>query len=61
LSSTKPSRIDEVIEIVHDRVTNDMRNVLNQPFTRDEVHATLKSMKPTTAPSPDGMPTIFFK
>lgn len=47
--------------MVQGRITDEMRRVLDNTFTREEVCDALKSMKPTTVPDPDGMPAIFSK
>lgn len=38
-----------------------MNDELNRPFAAAEVEQVFKQMKPMTAPSPDGMPSLFFK
>jgi ribonuclease HI len=60
-TSSEPSRIDEAVNVVQGRVTERMRGILNQTFSREEVFVALKSMKPTAAPGPDGMPAIFYQ
>lgn len=38
-----------------------MSNNLSRDYTEDEVNKTLKQMYLTKAPSPDGMPPLFFQ
>lgn len=60
-SSYDPQRIAEAIDVVQNRITHDMREILCKEFTQEDVYVALKSMKPTIAPRPDGMPTIFYQ
>ena len=43
------------------KVTQDMKSMLEQPFTAEEVSNALSQMCPTKAPGPDGFPTVFFQ
>ena len=55
------SGIDEVIDAIPTRVTEEMNENLNKSFTREEVAIALKQIHPTKAPGPDGMSTIFYQ
>lgn len=59
--SSEPDQIEEVVSVVQGRVSPIMRDSLHREFTQEEVFNALKSMKPIAAPSPDGMPAIFFQ
>lgn len=42
-------------------VTVEMNRQLDNPFTAEEVFATLSQISPTKAPGPDGLPTTFYQ
>lgn len=48
----------EAIEVVEHRVTEEMSEVLSQPFTEEEVAKAPFQMHPTKAPVTDGMSAI---
>ena len=60
-TSSHPSQISEVTDTISARVIDEMNQNLIQTFTRSEVEAALKQMRPTKAPSPNGMSAIFFQ
>ena len=55
-NSTKPSReqMDTALEELPAKVTEEMGNYLDQPFTEEEVAEALAQLCPTKAPGPDG-------
>ena len=59
-TTTYPFDIDVVLQSVPQVVTNEMNAQLTHDFTREEVKIALKYMTPLKAPSPDGLPPIFF-
>ena len=60
-TSCSPNRIEEVINTIPTRVTDDMNAELTKTFTSEEVLRALHQIHPTRSPGPDGMSTIFFQ
>ena len=59
--SSKPSKFAEIAEAMQPKVTQSMNAMLVREFQASEVHKTLKQMYPLKAPSPNGMPPLFFQ
>lgn len=59
-STSFPTGIDEIINAILRRVTEEMNTELTKAFTRDEVTKVLQQHHPTKAPRPDGMFAIFY-
>jgi len=55
------NQCDEVLDCVDHRVTQDMNELLLQPFTGDEIWSALHSIGDLKALGADGMPSIFYK
>ena len=53
--------MNEVIDTVPRKVTTEMNETLNAPYTQDEVKKALFQMFPLKAPGPDGFPAHFFQ
>ena len=53
--------MDEALNTVPVKVTAQMNEQLNAPYTADEVKTALFQMAPTKAPGPDGFPAHFFQ
>jgi len=47
------------VEVVRNRLSNPMSDVLDEDFTEEEVVVATKGLKSHAAPGPDGMPTFF--
>lgn len=59
--SSAGSNIEEVLDCVQARVTQEINDNLAVPFSSDEVWEALKEMGDLKAPGADGMPVIFYK
>lgn len=55
-----PQDTDLVAQLVGGRIINDLRNVLNGDFTKEEAFEALNQMHPLKAPSLDGTPVVFY-
>ena len=53
--------MEECLDAVDARVTEDMREFLSTQFTAEEVQAALFQMGPTKAPGPEGMNALFYQ
>ncbi|KAH9743718.1 hypothetical protein KPL70_003399 [Citrus sinensis] len=62
-SSIKPSQaqMEAALQEMPVKVTKEMNEMLDQPFSKNEIVASLAHMCPTKAPSPDGFPAVFFQ
>ena len=54
-------RMEECLNAVHWRLTDDMLEVLSRPYNSDEVRGALFQMGPTKSPGPDGMNVLFYQ
>ncbi|KAA3454404.1 reverse transcriptase [Gossypium australe] len=50
-----------VLEGINSSISPEMNEVLNSPFTADEIIVALKGMGPLKAPGSDGFPALFFQ
>ena len=53
--------MEQVLETVPTKVTLAMNDMLNAPYSQQEVKTTLFQMFPIKAPGPDGFPAHFFQ
>lgn len=53
--------MDQVLDTVPNKVTQEMNDLLNAPYSQNEVKVALFQMFPTKAPGPDGYPSHFFQ
>ena len=60
-TSTYPSRLEEVTNLIQAKVSEEMNGDLTKDFTAEEVRIALWQMHPTKAPGPDGMFAIFYQ
>ena len=60
-TSSRSADAHAILEVIQPLVTEDMNTSLIKEFTRHEVDIALKEMVPLKAPSPDGMPHLFFQ
>ena len=61
-TSSRPcqGQIDVALEGLLPKVTQDLKNLLDQSFTSEEISDALNQMCLTKAPGPDGFPVVFF-
>lgn len=60
-TTSNPCEIEYVLQYVPQMVTNEMNTMLLAEFTKAKVDIALQQMAPLKAPSPDGMPPIFYQ
>jgi hypothetical protein len=60
-TSCAGQRMEELLDRVVPRITPDMNDELNKPYTAEEVKEALFSIGDLKAPGPDGMAAIFYK
>jgi hypothetical protein len=48
------------VSVVNNKITDDMYQILNKNFTREEVGQAVRDMKAMAAPGPDGLPALFY-
>ena len=54
-------RMEECLNTVNQKITDDMLEVLSKPYSNEEVKTVLLQMGLTKAPGPDGMNALFYQ
>ena len=54
-------RMEECLDTVNHKITDDILEVLTRPYSSEEVKAALFQMGLINAPGPDGMNALFYK
>jgi len=60
-STSHPERITKVVQVVKDRLSDAMRNIMEDEFTENDVVLAAKNLKPHAAPGPNEMPVLFYQ
>ena len=53
-----PTQVEDVVESIPTKVSEDMNESLSRAFTKEEMATALKQIHPTKAPQPNGL--LFF-
>lgn len=60
-TSQNPSNVMTIVQVVNNKLTEDMKTLLNTPFTPAEVYHFINSMKSLASPNPDGLSVLFYQ
>ena len=60
-STAFPTQVEDVVESIPTKVSEDMNESLSRAFTKEEMATSLKQIHPTKAPRPNGMSAIFYQ
>lgn len=60
-STSRPEITIDMVDFIHQRLSEDMIAHLSRPYIREEVEVALADMHPGKSPGPDGLPAMFYK
>lgn len=60
-STSSPTRMEEVADLVPRKVTQEMNKQLAKEFQKEEIIQAIRNMHPKKAPSSDGMYAILYQ
>ena len=60
-TTVNPAHVEQVAECITPMVTAEMNRALMKEFTSEEIFKALKQMAPLKAPSPNGLPPVFYQ
>ncbi|PNX97557.1 ribonuclease H [Trifolium pratense] len=52
--------IQETVKVVEGKINQDMYQLLNESYTKEEVYLAMKDLKPMAAPGPNGLPAQLY-
>jgi len=59
--TANPTVLQQSLNVVKNRISQDQQNYLQQDYTTEEVCESIKQMKSTAAPGPDGLSALFYQ
>ena len=60
-TSEKPTNLEKALLVVPELITEETNSLLTTEYVKAKVNETLNQMEPLKAPSPDGLPPMFFQ
>ena len=60
-SSQRPTNVESTTQIVQNQLNEDMKMIMNTPFTTEDILTTVHGMKSLASPGPNGLPAKFYQ